>query len=243
MPASALTNWTGRPGYCGFIPPDHPDAKNIVLVNDQGKPVPIGEVGEALLRVSDNVYRGYLDPKLDEDKVWRNLFELGDIWWRSGDLLRRDSDGFFMFVDRLGDTFRWKGENVSCLEVEEAILSTGKFLEAVVYGVKIPGELGKVGMASLLPINSSDKFIGLDDLLTDLLEKLPIYAIPHIIRLVDQTHRKTSTIKIIKTDLQSEGFNEIDRYKHFVLLKSVYLPLTVDLITSIELGNLTIGFR
>ena len=133
MPASALTNWTGRPGYCGFIPPGHPDTDNVVLVDEKFKVVAPGEVGEALLRVPGNIYRGYLDPQLDENKLWRNLFESGDLWWRSGDLLSRDTEGFFMFVDRMGDSFRWKGENVSCVEVEEAILSTGKVREAVVY--------------------------------------------------------------------------------------------------------------
>ena len=100
MPASALTNWTERPGYCGFIPPSHPNAKDIVLVDEQGKPVPVGEVGQALLRVPGDSYRGYLDSSLDDSMIWQILLEPGDFWWCSGDLLSRDADGFFTFIDR-----------------------------------------------------------------------------------------------------------------------------------------------
>lgn len=243
MPASALTNWTGRPGYCGFIPPGHPDTDNVVLVDEKFKVVAPGEVGEALLRVPGNIYRGYLDPQLDENKLWRNLFESGDLWWRSGDLLSRDTEGFFMFVDRMGDSFRWKGENVSCVEVEEAILSTGKVREAVVYGVSIPGESGKVGMASILPIECLQEGQTLNDFLYQLQELLPSYGVPHIIRLVEQHHETTSTMKIIKANLQIEGFKQIEKYPHFILYQGRYVRLTRDLLSALELGRLNLGFR
>ncbi|MGD1699115.1 AMP-binding protein [Dapis sp. BLCC M229] len=243
MPASALTNWTGKAGYCGFIPPDHPDASNIVLVDEQLKVVAPGEAGEALLRVPGNIYRGYLDPKLDENKVWRNLFEPGDLWWRSGDLLCRDTEGFFTFVERMGDSFRWKGENVSCVEVEEAILLTGKVREVVVYGVPIPGESGKVGMASILPIECLEEGETLNDFLGHLQELLPPYGIPHIIRLVEQHHKTTSTMKIIKAHLQAEGFKQIEKYPHFILHQGRYVRLTSDFFSALESGTLTLGFR
>ena len=242
MPASALTNWTGKPGYCGFIPPKHPNAKNIVLVDEQGKPVPMGEVGQALLRVPGNNYRGYLDSSLDESKIWENLFEPGDLWWRSGDLLSRNADGFFTFIDRMGDTFRWKGENVACQEVEEAILSTGLVKEAVVYGVEIPYSSGKVGMASLLPIES-DFEDNLDDFLHQLKELLPPYAIPHIIRLVEQHHQTTSTMKILKSQLQKQGFKQINKYPHYILVEGEYVTLTRDYLSKLENGKLNFGFR
>ena len=242
MPASALTNWTGKPGYCGFIPPNHANAKNIVLVDEQGKPVPMGEVGQALLRVPGNNYRGYLDSSLDKSKIWENLFEPGDLWWRSGDLLSRNADGFFTFIDRMGDTFRWKGENVACQEVEEAILSTGLVKEAVVYGVEIPKASGKVGMASLLPIESFFES-NLDNFLNQLKELLPPYAIPHIIRLVEQHHQTTSTMKILKSQLQKQGFKQIDKYPHFILVEGKYVVLTRDYLSKLENGKLIFGFR
>jgi acyl-CoA synthetase (AMP-forming)/AMP-acid ligase II len=241
MPASALTNWTGRPGCCGFIPPEHPDAANIRLVDEQGNAVAVNESGQALLRVPGEQYRGYLDPALDEDKVWRNLLEPGDLWWKSGDLLCRDADGFFRFVDRLGDSFRWKGENVATLEVEEAILATGQIKEAVVYGVAVPGYLGKVGMASILPEHPINE-THLNQLLSHLIQQLPRYAIPHFIRLASTPHETTSTLKICKAQLVADGFQTIDRCPHFVLCQGQYVLLTRDRLSGLESGHLSPGF-
>ena len=241
MPASALTNWTNRPGYCGFIPPEHPDAANIVLVDDIGQPVAIGEVGQALLRVPSNHYRGYLDPTLDKDKIWRDLLEPGDLWWKSGDLLCRDADGFFTFVDRVGDSFRWKGENVATIEVEEAILATGWVQEAVVYGVPLPHASGKIGMASLLPKQSLDRDI-LDILISRLIELLPLYAIPHFLRLASAQHETTSTLKIRKAALVAEGFQQINTCPHFILHKGRYVSLTRHHLLALESGDLLPGF-
>ncbi len=244
MPASALTNWTGKPGYCGYIPPEHPDAADVVLVDDRGQPVAIGEVGEALLRVpAGKAYRGYLDPALDEEKVWRNLFEPGDLWWRSGDLLRRDAEGFFTFIERAGDSFRWKGENVASVEVEEAILSTGMLREAVVYGVAIPGADGKAGMASLLPKQPLIEGDSLEVFLARLQELLAPYAIPQIIRVVSQKHPTTSTLKIQKAHLTDRGFREIDKYPHFVLHRGRYISLTRERLSALEAGKLALGFH
>jgi acyl-CoA synthetase (AMP-forming)/AMP-acid ligase II len=243
MPASALTNWTGKPGCCGYIPPEHPDAANIVLVDDDGRSVSIGE-GEAIIRVPPGkAYHGYLDTALDEEKVWRDLFELGDLWWRSGDLLRRDADGFFTFIERLGDSFRWKGENVASVEVEETILSTGMVQEAVVYGVDIPGADGKAGMASLLLKQPLIEGESLEVFLARLQEFLAPYAIPQIIRCVSHKHPTTSTLKIQKAYLSAEGFRQIDKYPHFVLHQGRYIALTQERLCTLESGHLVLGFH
>jgi acyl-CoA synthetase (AMP-forming)/AMP-acid ligase II len=242
MPASALTNWTGRPGYCGFIPPEHPDAANIILVNEQRQVVDYSEVGEALLRVPGGQYRGYLDPALDQDKVCRDLLEPGDLWWKSGDLLARDADGFFKFIDRLGDSFRWKGENVATLDVEEAILASDTVQEAVVYGIEIPGALGKVGMASILPKQAMDES-QLNLLLAHLTQQLPPYAIPHLIRIASVLHETTATLKIRKAQLAAEGFQVIDRCPHFVLSQGQYVYLTRDRLEALKTGRLCLGFQ
>ena len=238
MPASALTNWTGRPGYCGFIPPDSEDAADIILVDRDGQPVAFDEPGQALLKVPNKIYKGYLDPTLDEAKLWRNFREPGDLWWKSGDLLSRDRDGFFKFVDRLGDTFRWKGENVACVEVEEAILATGLVKEAVVYGVSIPGASGKAGMASISPKSPLEN---LDILLSKLQTKLPSYAVPLIIRLVSDSHETTATLKITKNKIAAEGFDRIDLYPHFVLIKGKYVLLTKEGLLNLKSGFLVLG--
>ncbi len=241
MPASALTNWTGCPGYCGFIPPAHPDAADIVLVDEQGQPVAIDVAGEALLRVPGNHYRGYLDPALDQSKVCRDLFQPGDLWWKSGDLLSRDANGFFKFVDRLGDSYRWKGENVATLEVEEAILASGWVQEAVVYGVSIPHSLGKVGMASILPKQPIDES-RLDLLLAHLTRLLPVYAVPHFLRFASIPHETTSTLKIRKAQLALAGFQQIDACPHFVLHRGRYVRLSRDRLNQLISGDLTPGF-
>ena len=72
MPAGALTNWTGRPGYCGFIPAGHPESGDVLLVDESGQEVPHGVAGEAMFKTPDNRYRGYLAPALDNGKLWRN---------------------------------------------------------------------------------------------------------------------------------------------------------------------------
>ena len=85
-------------------------------------------------------------------KVTRNLFEPGDLWWRSGDLLTLDREGFFTFVERMGDSFRWKGENVAASDVEDAIRATGLVRDAAVYGISLPNHDGKTGMASIVAL-------------------------------------------------------------------------------------------
>jgi fatty-acyl-CoA synthase len=221
MPASALTNWFDVPGYCGFIPPEHAHAKNIVLVNSDNLVVPDGEAGEALLRVPGGEYKGYLDESQNAAKVIKGLFGEDDLWWRSGDLLKRNTKGFFTFIDRLDGSFRWKGENVSTLDVEQAIYASGLVKEAVVYGVKIIGLPGKAGMASIVPkdVMSEDS---VNRLLDFLQKRLAPYAIPLLVRVMPDNHPTTTTLKILKTRLAAESMKLLDKYPHFMLINGTY---------------------
>ena len=103
------------------------------------------EAGEAIGQILDDGtsaagrFEGYADKVATEKKSLRNVFVNGDAWFRTGDLMRKDEKGFFYFVDRIGDTFRWKGENVSTTEVAATVCAYPGVVEAVVYGVKIPG--------------------------------------------------------------------------------------------------------
>ena len=114
------------------------------------------EIGEAIgevLKDASNVgsrFEGYTNEEASEKKILRNVFKPGDAWFRTGDLMRKDDRGFFYFVDRIGDTFRWKGENVSTSEVAEAICEFPGVKQANVYGVAIPGADGRAGMAALV---------------------------------------------------------------------------------------------
>src|SRR5207249_9262160 len=113
-------------------------------------------VGEAIGKVLTDPaslgtrFEGYTSKEASEKKVLRDVFEPGDAWFRTGDLMRKDERGYFYFVDRMGDTFRWKGENVSTSEVVEAITAFPAVAEAVVYGVRVPGIEGRAGMAALV---------------------------------------------------------------------------------------------
>ena len=130
------------------------------------------------------------------------MFEKGDAWFRTGDLMRKDEDGYFYFVDRIGDTFRWKGENVSTSEVAEAISQFPDVQEANVYGVEVPGRDGRAGMAAIV----AEEHFDLAAFRDHLIERLPEYARPVFVRLRNEID-VTATFKQKKIDLVREGFD------------------------------------
>jgi fatty-acyl-CoA synthase len=165
------------------------------------------EIGEALGRIGnadrpETRFEGYMDTAETEQKILRNVFEDGDAWYRTGDLMRRDERGFIYFVDRIGDTFRWKGENVSTLQVAEALSSCPGVTDIVVYGVAIPGADGRAGMAAITAQTDFD----LQALHSLAKQRLPPYARPLFIRLCRQIDM-TETFKPKKQALMTEGFN------------------------------------
>jgi len=130
------------------------------------------------------------------------VFEHGDAWYRTGDLMRKDAAGFFYFVDRVGDTFRWKGENVATSEVAEALMAFPGVTEATVYGVAVPRTEGAAGMAALVV----DSALSLTELRKYLARRLPPYARPLLLRIQDRIE-VTATFKHTKSDLVREGFD------------------------------------
>ncbi len=132
----------------------------------------------------------------------RDVFQKGDAWFRTGDLLRRDARGYYYFVDRIGDTFRWKGENVSTTEVAEAIATFPGVLETNVYGAAVPGYEGRAGMAALV-VEAPEKF-DLPGLREHIAHALPPYARPVFIRFRRQLDM-TGTFKLKKLELAAEG--------------------------------------
>jgi len=237
MPASALTNWMDVPGYCGYIPPNHPDSDDIKLIDEAGNEVETDIPGEAIFRVPGNRYRGYLDPTLDAPKL---LERDGLIWWRSGDLLRRNEEGFFTFVDRVGDSYRFKGENIASLDVEKVLLESGLVEEAVVYGITLPGVEGKIGMASILP-KATPNGDHLGELLDYLKAHLAPYALPWFLRLQATPHSTTSTLKIQKKRLSEEGIKHFDESPHFMLHQGAYRPIDKTLFEKIMHQSITVG--
>ena len=168
-----------------------------------------GEVGEALGFIIDHPdigggrFEGYTCAQATAGKIRRNVFREGDAYWCSGDLLRFDKDGYLYFIDRIGDTFRWKSENVSTLEVAAAL---GDFegLELInIYGVQVPGQEGRAGMAAVLMQPARDFDPQAFYALTE--TRLPRYAAPVFVR-VSAAADLTSTFKLRKVDLQRQGY-------------------------------------
>ena len=162
------------------------------------------EAGEMLGRIEDTEFEfaGYHDQSATEKKILRNVFEPGDKWFRTGDLMRKCENGYVYFVDRIGDTFRWKGENVSTSEVSDAMIRTGGIETANVYGVEIPGTEGKAGMAAITLGGDVD----FESLHYELSANLPSYAIPIFIR-IQREASTTGTMKYRKVELMKDGYS------------------------------------
>jgi fatty-acyl-CoA synthase len=168
----------------------------------------IDEPGEVIGKIIKDAskpgqrFEGYADAAETGRKILHDVFEKGDAWFRTGDLMRKDRDGYFYFVDRIGDTFRWKGENVSTTEVEEAIGRFPGILEANVYGVAVPGRDGRAGMAAIV----AEDNLNLTALRDGLAQQLPEYARPVFLR-IRQENDVTTTFKQKKIDLVRDGFD------------------------------------
>ena len=165
----------------------------------------VDEVGEVIGRISDEgreSFQGYHDKKQTEKKILRDVFETGDNWFRTGDLMRRDGLGYVYFVDRIGDTFRWKSENVATNEVGDILSKFDGIEMANVYGVEVPGCDGRAGMASI----TLGKNIDFTELANYLKSTLPAYAVPLFLRVRTDVDT-TGTFKFRKVEAVKEGFD------------------------------------
>ncbi|BBZ68325.1 long-chain-acyl-CoA synthetase [Mycolicibacterium insubricum] len=166
--------------------------------------VPSGEPGLLISPVNRlSPFDGYTDPKASEKKLIRDAFKDGDVWFNTGDVMRPQGCGHAAFGDRLGDTFRWKGENVATTEVEAALAADPQVEECTVFGVEVPDTGGRAGMAAI-KIRDGQSFDGIE-LSETLYARLPVYAIPLFIRVVDHLEA-TTTFKSRKVDLREEGY-------------------------------------
>jgi fatty-acyl-CoA synthase len=217
----SLYNCEGQPGAIGRIPPFLASRLPVALLrfdvetsepwrNAQGycERCAIDESGEAvgLMPAGDaqraGRFEGYADSAASARKILRNVFEQGDSWYCTGDLMRRDHRGFYYFVDRVGETYRWKGENVSTAEVMTALAACRGVLEGVVFGVTVPGADGRAGMAALLVNDEFDLAVFHEDVG----RRLPAYARPVFLRILT-TLEATATFKPRKQDLEQAGFD------------------------------------
>ena len=212
-----LYNVEGRPGKLGRAPPALAAREPIALAafdeetqmpwrgpDGFGRRCGVDVPGEALGRLDEaraGRFEGYSDAGETEKKILRDLFEKGDAWMRTGDLMRRDAEGFYAFVDRIGDTFRWKGENVAAAEVAAVCAGAPGVEDALVYGVAVPGCEGRAGMALL-------KAPGPLDLagFARHLEALPRYARPLFLRVTAEI-ATTETLKPKRRLFAESGFD------------------------------------
>lgn len=177
--------------------------------------VPAGEPGLLLTPVNRlQPFDGYTDPESSEKKLVRNAFREGDCWFNTGDVMRPQGMGHAAFVDRLGDTFRWKGENVATTQVEAALASDDSVEDCTVFGVEVPRTDGRAGMAAV-KLRDGAEFDG-RSLARAVYEQLPGYALPLFVRLVDSIEQ-TTTFKSRKVELREQAYGPDARDALYVL--------------------------
>jgi fatty-acyl-CoA synthase len=247
----SLQNRRGRVGSCGRCAPFQHEQLKLArydLERDELVRGPdgflvecgVGEPGELLSRITKGgpmSFDGYADPKDNERKLLRDCFEKGDLYLRTGDLLKRDYASYYYFVDRIGDTFRWKGENVATLEVEHLLNQAPGVHETAVYGVEVPGTEGRAGMALVVPADGT----GFDPqgFHAHATRVLPPYARPLFVRVATQVD-VTGNFKNRKTRLQAEGFDPArvtDALWFRDDARGQYVPLDATLYVDVTAGR------
>ncbi|VDM59921.1 unnamed protein product [Angiostrongylus costaricensis] len=257
---SNLVNIDGHVGACGFLPISpltkkmHPvrlirvdDRTGEVVRSESGLCIACnpGESGAMVSTIRKNnpllQFEGYLNKSETNKKIIRDVFTKGDSCFVSGDLLYWDRLGYVYFKDRTGDTFRWKGENVSTTEVEAILHPEKGVADATVYGVTVPRREGRAGMAAIVRTSDSnatsdDEFI--ERIGSRLAASLAPYALPQFIRLCQDVDR-TGTFKLVKTNLQKLGYKlDIPDNKVYIYNTKLqcYERLTEDSVSKLQLG-------
>ncbi|MFX0083406.1 MAG: long-chain-acyl-CoA synthetase [Candidatus Hodarchaeota archaeon] len=237
---SNYLNFDCTVGYCAnpYAIVKYNYDKETPIMNENGymEKVNLGETGLLLWGLpEENIFVGYTDKEATEKKLFRNVFEEGDVWFNSGDLMRDQGCNHVQFIDRIGDTYRWKAHNVSTTEVEEVLNVFEQISMSSAYGVKIPGTDGRAGMASIvIDVNLGD--FDFENLTEHLKKNLPYYAIPIFLRFKSHLSA-TATFKFRKLDLKKEAFDiNIISEKIYVMLpdKSNFIALTPEIFNKIQ---------
>ena len=224
-------------------------AEDKLVKNTEGRYLEVAEHQPGLLLVEigpNAVYNGYTDKKASEAKVIQNVLVEGDRWFNTGDLVKTMDVGFslgrthYQFVDRVGDTFRWKSENVSTNEVAEILNSYHEVNMANVYGVKVANSEGRAGMVAFNCNIEKFDWLSFSDFVS---KKLPSYAQPVFVRIIDELET-TGTFKLKKNDLREEAFH-LDKVNGDLVFvkkpgKNSYERLDNEFYQSIKSGN--VGF-
>lgn len=224
------------------------DVENDEIVKDANgfcTEVAPGEPGLCLGEINPNAkFEGYTDPEATNKKILKNVFKEGDQWFNSGDLLKTIDVGFalgythFQFVDRIGDTYRWRSENVSTNEVAEILNGFEQVAVSNVYGVSVPGTEGRAGMVAISLNEDVDEF-DVKTFSKYVAQNLPHFARPVFVRI--QTNvETTSTFKVVKKELRADGY-DLEKVTDpvYVLKKGsvTYEPLDREFLDAIQQGN------
>jgi fatty-acyl-CoA synthase len=238
----SLYNCEGKPGAIGRFPGVLAHRFPVALIRcdvTTGEPIrgddgfcrrcAPDEPGEAIGQSSNRPFDGYTDDAASARKILRDVFVPGDRWFRTGDLMRKDAAGYFYFHDRLGDTFRWKGENVATAEVAATLGKCPGVREVVVYGVAVPGAEGKAGMAALAVEAGFD----LTTFRAHAHASLPSYARPLFVRVIPAIEH-TGTFKLMSGNLAREGYRGIDGVWFDSLADAAFVACDADLLQRID---------
>ncbi|MBI6948660.1 long-chain-acyl-CoA synthetase [Pseudomonas koreensis] len=219
---------------------DHDSGQPLRSANGFMRKVGKGEQGLLLARIDEKApLDGYTDPEKTARVVLHDVFSKGDRFFNTGDLLRNIGFGHAQFVDRLGDTYRWKGENVSTTEVENLLLQHPHISEAVAYGVEVRNTNGRAGMAAITPAESLAT-LDFTELLAFARQRMPAYAVPLFLR-VKVKMETTGTFKYQKTRLKNEGFDPAqtgdDPIYAWLPGTQTYVQVTDQVLTDIHQGK------
>ena len=204
-----------------------------------------GEAGLCVGKISSQApFEGYTNKEATESKILRDVFEEGDAWFNTGDLLKTVDVGFslgyphYQFVDRVGDTFRWRAENVSTNEVAEVLNGFDQIDISNVYGVEVPNTEGRAGMATLT-LSEGQESLDLDRFSEFVMTNLSHFARPVFVRVQSEMD-VTGTMKLVKTDLRKEGYdlNQVSDPLYVLKPRSErYEPLVEEFLSSIQQGD------
>lgn len=207
--------------------------------------VPDGEPGMCIGHINPNAqFDGYTNPEATEKKILRNVFEEGDAWFNTGDLLKTVPVGFslgfahYQFVDRVGDTFRWRAENVSTNEVAEVLNVFDQIEISNVYGVEVPGVEGRAGMATVV-LNNANDALDLERLSDHVSKNLAHFSRPVFIRVQSEAEI-TGTMKLVKTGLREEGYDLAQISDPVYVMKprtETYVPLDEEFLSELQAGS------
>ena len=237
----ALVNTHGRPGMVGrymrgslVIKCDQETGEPIRNKDGYCESVDVGETGLFISELSKiATFEGYLDKQASNKKIMSDVFKKDDLWFNSGDLLIRHENNWLSFADRVGDTYRWKSENVSTMEVAAIVNKYNQVLDSNVYGVEVKSAEGRAGMA-LLSVTNEFNF---NEFSEHIEKNLNAFQLPYFLRITE-TMKTTGTFKHQKEDLKKQGFDpRLIEDKIYFYQKGNYIEMSSDLYNRIQSGE------